>query len=198
MTNCTRCGQPIYPGASTCPTCGAYLVPTAQAGQPNGAAPFGGGQWQAPASPYPSGQLNGGNGSFSASSLVNNDALPDWLAQASSGALGPIPGSPRANGSGGYGGAQPQEYGQPAWYGGAGQAPAPGGYGQMPGPGGYGQMPGPGGYGQAPGSGGLGQAPVAPSYGSSSRELFDESALPDWLRQPSSGGGADMAQQPTA
>lgn len=192
VTTCTRCGQPIYPGASTCPTCGAYLVPTAQAGQPNGAAPFGGGQWQAPVSPYPGGQPNGGNGSFSASSLVSNDALPDWLVQASSGALGPTPGGSgglRANGAGGYGGAQPQEYGQSGWYGGAGQAP---------GSGGYGQMPASGGYGQAPGSGVLGQPPVAPSYGSSSRELFDESALPDWLRQPSSGGGADMAQQPTA
>ena len=173
VTTCTRCGQPLRPGIFTCPTCGAAVAPNGNLGQANFPSPFAGGQPQSPASAFYGAPQNGGNGAFSAGSLISNDALPDWLLQA----------------GGGSGGLQPNgAYGQ-------GVAPAPG----------YGQPPQQRGYGQMPPSGDLGQP--SPSYlapspayaqpaASSAQALFDESALPDWLRQATTG--YDVGQQPTA
>lgn len=134
---------------------------------------------QPSASPYPGaaypGAPYGANGSFSAGSLVNSDALPEWLVQSGAGGSAGS-GALRSNAGYGPGAAPSPGYGQPSW-----QA----------------------GYGQAPGSGGLGQqrqmppAPNAPQQpGMSARSLFDDSALPDWLRQ--AGNGPDVGQQPTA
>lgn len=173
VTTCARCGQPLYPGASICPTCGAAVMGAANFGTANPNAAFG----PAPQPPaaFPGAPRNG-NASFSAGSLVNSDALPDWLLQAGTGAM---PAQP-ANGFG------------------RGPVPAPG----------YNQPPQQGMYGQPPASGGLGQPrPMAPGpypgqpAAIPAQGLFDESALPDWLRQASAGqasSGYDAAQQPTA
>ena len=178
VTTCARCGQPVYPGASTCPTCGAAVTGVGNFGPGNPPAGFGPAQ-QPPASAYPGAPRNG-NGSFSAGSLVNSDELPEWLLQAGTGA---IPAQP-ANGFG------------------RGPAPAPG-YGQPPQQAMYGQPPQQAMYGQPPVSGGLGQPrPMAPGpYADQpsavpAQGLFDEAALPDWLRQASTG--YDVGQQSTA
>lgn len=175
VTTCARCGQPVYPGAPACPTCGLALMGVQNGGPANQPPAFAPGQQQ-PNFGYPGAARNGngnGNGSFSAGSLINSDALPDWLMQAGAGA-------PAAQPANGYG------YGR-------GQAPAPG-YGQAP------QQPM---YGQPPVSGGLGQPrQMAPNQFSGplgpapAQSLFDESALPDWLRQAASS--YDVGQQPTA
>lgn len=113
---------------------------------------------------------------FSAGSLVSDDALPDWLRSA------------------GQESAVPQ---QPASWGGAGA-----GWGAAP-AGGVAQ-----GYpaqASAPQGAGYGPAqPTAPqtsgplTYGQPGNTLFDDAALPEWLRDASRGFGVDPAPRPSA
>jgi hypothetical protein len=107
---------------------------------------------------------------FSAGNLVNEDALPEWLREPGmSGALG--------NGAGAAGnwGMRP-DMGQPSPYA-PPQAPAGPAFGGGP----YSPAQQPAAGGMAPGGG--------------AQALFDESALPDWLKE---AAGNDIGQQPTA
>ncbi|MGO8949024.1 MAG: hypothetical protein ACLQUY_15530 [Ktedonobacterales bacterium] len=117
---------------------------------------------------------------ISVNSLVNEDALPEWLRNAANSGALPPPMS--------YGGAV-QSTGGLA---GSGREFAPPGMGQtaMPSPGaqGSGQLR----YGQPPAA----RSPMPPSpVGSGSlgaNHLFDESALPDWLRTGAMGQSPDL------
>ncbi len=135
-------------------------------------------------------------------SLVSEDALPEWLRQANSGGGAPQP-QPASGGWGASAGPAPSA--QPP-YNAVGAPPIPpapanyGGYGQN-GQFGYGASGGPAygagqnrplassAYGQMPGVG----APAgAINPGAPASTLFDESALPDWMRQ----AGAQSAGLP--
>jgi hypothetical protein len=107
-------------------------------------------------------------GMFSAGSLVNEDALPEWLREPGmSGALG------HGAGAAGNWGLRP-DMGQPRPYAPSGPAFGGGQYSSQA---------------QQPAAGGM-----APGGGA--QALFDESALPDWLKEAAAGN--DIGQQPTA
>ncbi|MFI5274674.1 MAG: hypothetical protein ACHQ4H_16710, partial [Ktedonobacterales bacterium] len=172
MMPCPRCGYPCQVGIAFCSSCQLQLTPDAphyaspdqmpnwvrsmQAGQSQGWGP--GGPQQAQMGP--AGQMGGpgdmpdGMQPFAARSLMNEDALPDWLRQAASAAPPPQYG-------GGTGG-----LGQGGW-----QQPPGGGYGQDS----WQQQP------QQPQ-----QQPPAPDM--TAQRFFDESNLPDWIRQPGRPG----------
>ena len=130
-----------------------------------------------PAQPQPQAQAYGGQAQqFSAGSLVSEDALPEWLR-----AVGQVPAAPQqprmswdsgAAGAGWNGTAQANGY--------------PQGY------------PAQQGAGQGMGYGAAQPAPAtsAPlSYGQPANALFDEAAIPDWLREASKGHEIDPQPQ---
>ncbi|HZC77290.1 MAG TPA: hypothetical protein VE258_06045, partial [Ktedonobacterales bacterium] len=138
-----------------------------QSNSPGSSALRGGAPPAMPAGPYGAPQPSG---MFSAGSLVNEDALPEWLREPGmSGALG------SGAGAAGNRGMRP-DMGQPRPYA-PPQAPAGPAFGGGP----YSQAQQPAAGGMAPGGG--------------AQALFDESALPDWLKE---AAGNDIGQQPTA
>lgn len=187
MTPCPQCGQLNNPGATACMRCGAQMIPPSFGQERNGdqlpewlrqAAPpaqppaFGapsapasfnqglGGQ-QAPYGQFSSGPLgappNLASGALSARSLMSEDALPEWLRSAG------------ASMPGGQAGSVSQQ--PPTWN--EGQQPAWNSEPLNP----YTAQP------QQP------QRPFAPPPAQTPRgsALFDDSALPEWLRQVSRG-----------
>ena len=116
MTTCPRCGQPLQAPVPACPRCGQRFAPPAQQYQANGydgtAAAWGyqappqpaqaPQQYQQPAPGHGPGQPAARPG-FSVNELVSEEALPDWLRQASADSAQPtqrqpIPGTPGAPG----------------------------------------------------------------------------------------------------
>jgi len=201
VITCPRCGQPVRSGTPACGSCGARLAPmqapavplddgmppwlrSLQAGisqanqgssDPLVGAPFGAPRPGPQAGAAYPGAMGGGGGGgagpqMPASSLVSEDALPEWL-------RGAVPAQPQA-------GAQPA---QPAW---PAQQPA---FGQGPAQVGWGAAQPGQGYGAAPAPMPPARISAAGSASVAAGMLFDESALPDWLRQGSgglAGGGA--------
>lgn len=125
-----------------------------------------------------------GTHELSVRDLLSDDALPDWLRGGGGGEGGGVQGygqqpagpvDPRY-GAAAWGGQQPPQPGQgygapPGW--GAQQAPQPGYGAGMPA------------WGQAePGRAAPGMPGGPVAGGGAAQRLFDESALPDWLRQP--------------
>lgn len=192
VTTCAQCGQPVRSGSPVCGFCGARLVqapaapfapaPVADDGMPewmrsfhagmaspnSGAVPGQGVPMPQPQQPYagnPSPQISAG-------SLMSDDALPDWL-------RGAVP-------------ARPQQ--PPTAYAASGLGwGMPGASAGQPGA----QFPQ---QGYAPELQAIQpQSPQPPrlsaggNVGVAASKLFDESALPDWLRQP----GDAIEAQPT-
>ena len=169
VTTCSRCGLMCRAGTPVCPRCGmnltpAYTIPPDVSPRwPEANRPYASPQYpEYPAPPYPAeasgyGIPQPGAGTpqrVSMNSLVNEDALPEWLRYAAgSGALPP---------------AAPPDYqaGRPPM-----SAPP------------YNQPPSarPAVPPSPVGTGGLG-----------ANNLFDESALPDWLRAGAMGQGPDL------
>lgn len=156
---CPRCGYPCQAGTAYCPSCQLQLVPGAArpAGDdqmPDWVRTMQAGQSSRGSMPAPDGV------GFSARSLMNDDALPQWLREAGAGAGGGAEQAPPQQGYPAPG------YGAPgAGMGGIGGAP-------------WGQQAGQQGawYGQPPAQNGAAQ------------RLFDESNLPEWLIQPGANG----------
>jgi hypothetical protein len=197
VTTCARCGLVVQPGTPVCPRCGLQLLPPPQGpdgGMAQSTPPMPewmravqGGGWGAPpgaGGPAPAQAPQYAPGSLSVGSLLSEDALPDWVRGAGD---APAP----AAGQAGWGAGVP-----PA---GVSPAPAPGGWGppsggMQPGSPGWGAPPaGPAapGWGAPPPGGGWGQAPMAPgaamgnggaSPPGAPPALFDDAALPEWLR----------------
>ncbi|HEU4781967.1 MAG TPA: hypothetical protein VFS83_01375 [Ktedonobacterales bacterium] len=207
MTTCPRCGQPLQTPVPACPRCGQRFAPPPQQYQANGydgaAAAWG---YQAPPQqPQPPQQQPPSPGAgmygqpaarpgFSVHDLVSEEALPDWLRQASAESAQPtqrqpVPGAPGSPAST-YAPQQPY----PSAYPPANQSPAPGygGYG--------GNGNGYGGYPPAPASAeeppvqrpdasafpslesaGSYQAPLVGGGGMPASSLLDPNALPTWL-----------------
>jgi hypothetical protein len=163
------------------PPAAPYAPPNVQAGYRQ--APHGQPQPQ-PGYADPSqrfGQMQQGYGPASqnmqASDLISEDGLPEWLRNAAS---GPLSGSGRS----GQAGAYPSQAASNGW-----AAPAGSGQPGAPLPPRYAS---PGGNGAGPGmSGPLGSGQLG--FGQPASALFDESALPDWLRQASMGQEIDAA-----
>ncbi|HEU5440568.1 MAG TPA: hypothetical protein VFU88_14885 [Ktedonobacterales bacterium] len=166
MIACPRCGQPCPPDAAFCASCHLMFAPGGTVAQQQG---------------YGERETYGTH-ELSVRDLLSEDALPDWLREAGGGRDGQGYGqAPSAQAAPGYA--------APAW---GGQQPPQPGYGAAPGWGappipqpGYGaEMPA---WGQPePGRGApAGGMPRGPMAGrGAAQHLFDESALPDWLRQP--------------
>lgn len=216
MTTCPRCGQPLQAPVPACPRCGQRFAPPPQQYQSNGydgtAAAWGyqaqvQAQPQAPRQqpPAPGAGMYGqpaARPGFSVQDLVSEEALPDWLRQASAESAQPtqrqpIPGSPGSPASA-YAPQQPY----PSAYPPANQPPAQG-YGGYSGNG-YGNGNG-NGYGngysgyppasaeeppvQRPDasafpsleSAGSYQAPLVGGGGMPASSLLDPNALPTWL-----------------
>lgn len=133
--------------------------------------------------PQQYGQMPQGYGqppnSMQASDLINADALPEWLRNVGQGpsATPPAP-PPQSNGNGRAGAYSAQLAGN-----GRG---APAGFGQPNAPSGPRYAPTTGNVAGPSGSGQLG-------FGQPAATLFDESALPDWLRQASMGQEIEVA-----
>lgn len=198
--------RPLQSGALGSPPPGSNQLPPSPADPRNSAAPYSynqpgynqpGGVSGGPGQPWQQGQQwqqpqQSQQPQFSMGSLVSEDALPEWLRQANTG------GAPQPQpASGGWGApAGPAPSVQPP-YNAIGAPPIPpapsnyGGYGQN-GQFGYGASGGPAyGAGQSrplPSSvygpmQGAGSPAGAATPGTSASTLFDESALPDWMRQ---------------
>jgi hypothetical protein len=154
---------------------GPGQVPTPQQMPPAGAAGPGWGD-------APGGDAFQRPGTLSVSSLLSEDALPDWIRSAGE------PQSPAAAGPAQppWGAAAPAPAAGPGW-GGAPPAAAPG----------WGQAP------AGPPAGQWGQAPAAPPPGTqvpgiATSSLFDDAALPAWLRTAAGGQSADARPAPAA
>jgi hypothetical protein len=161
VITCTRCGQQVPPGILMCPRCGSplgVLGPDAGYADPN--MP----EWLRPPNAPPAAA---GPGSLSVGSLLSEDAVPDWLRTAAAGGA-PLPPAPDP------------------W--GAAQAPAPGAWSPpppSPAASGWPAQPAP----LAGNASGFAPGYAAPHGGapSGAAGLFNESALPDWLREASAG-----------
>lgn len=187
---CAACGAPLAPAANVAAPANDDRLPDwlqqLQSGQLQGAAPAY--QPQGAAAPYQYGgafaappQQPYGFGAppqqFSAGSLVSDDALPEWLRGAGQAPAPQGPPAPATWNSGG--GPAIEEWG-----------PAPGAYAQP-----YGAPPV---QGQDMHYGSMQPAPRTSgpiNYGQPASGLFDESALPDWLREASRGQSIDPGPQ---
>jgi len=211
VTTCPRCGQPLQAPVPACPRCGQRFAPPPQQYQANGydgAAPARGYQAppQQPQSPQqyqqqPRQPAPAARPGFSVQDLVSEEALPDWLRQASAESAQPtqrqpIPGAPASA----YAPQQPY----PSAYPPANQPPAQGyggysgngygnGYGNGNGNGYGGYPPAPASAGEPPAqrpdasafpsleSAGSYQAPLVGGGGMPASSLLDPNALPTWL-----------------
>lgn len=212
MGTCPRCGQLNRPGSIACMACGSSLAQPASApvaaddGLPGwlrqlqSSQPQGVPQPQQPQQPQGAPQAYSTSGGFaqpqpqqpppsfgmppqplSAGSLVSDDALPDWLRAAGQSAAPQNAQPPAAWGAGAA---------SAGWH----EAQPPAGYLR-----GYAPQPGQR-QGQGMGYGAVQRAPLTSgplSYNQPANSLFDDTALPDWLRE-ASNGHAPEAQPPTS
>ncbi|MGH2516846.1 MAG: hypothetical protein ACRDHP_14425 [Ktedonobacterales bacterium] len=156
-----------------------------------GGPPASSGYGQPPAAPYGAPAWPGHEPAprnMQASDLVSADALPDWLRNVASGPLVPPAPPSGSNGTG-------RSAGAPAAPAGNGWG-APAGYGQPGNPPDPRYLPGASNGARAGMSGPLGGGPRgsgALGFGQPASTLFDEAALPNWLRQASMGQEMDVA-----